>query len=311
MDNKKPLVDLSVENFTSDDLNVEEVNTNLDSTTTTDSSTTTQVEEISQASTGRPGEEYLTVDPKVPGQDFCVLSFVTPGDLHEKKQMFLMDRFLHEMINEYIVSSTRDMCRRINSQFLKSVENKIEKLEKSKNENHEVIATEMHQIRKELECDEDELARLCTHKHGMELEDILAKYADFKLRREDLQQEFDNEHGKRTSIMGVKFSGAYPFEQQAVDRAKFLAENVERGVHHYVGQSFHWLPFDADPDGIMDNRYQNQQLNEIMQRKRENEEMKKRMFDERKRNMMNEAKQHNESIKEKLRQKYKGRKKKD
>lgn len=254
-------------------------------------------------------QEYLTVDPAVPGQDWCVLSFVTPGDLKEKRDVYMMDHFLNEAINDYVVSSTRDMCRRINAKFFKEVDQKIEQMKQSKNEDHKVLGQQLHQIRKELETDEEEFAKLCTHQHGLDQEETMAKYQEFMVRRGSaLEEEFSKENKQGVSTMGVKFSGAFAHKEQAVDRAEFLAKEVERGVDHFVGQSFHWLPFNPDPNAIEDQKYQNEDLNKLMEEKQKNEMMKDRMFEERKREMMSEAEADNQSIRERLRKKYQDKK---
>lgn len=257
----------------------------------------------------KKGEEYLTVSPGVPGQDFCVLSFVSAGDPAAKFRMYEYNRYMEELMNEYIVSSTRDMCRRINAKFFKEVEDKIATLEKSKNDNHILIAREMHDIRKKLETNEDEFAKLCTHTHGLGLDDMTAKFEDFQIRRGDkLREEFEKEHGRSPTVTGIKFNGAYPVKEQAEERAKFLVENVERGVHYFVAQSFHWLPFDPNADAVKEQRYQNQELNKLMEEQRRNQEQQDRVFNERKENLMAQARNNNSDVKSRLRKKYKTRK---
>lgn len=258
-------------------------------------------------------KNYLTIDPSVPGQEWCVLSFIRPEDLEKKREVFYMHHFLNDTINEYLASSVKDMCRRINAQFFKNMEERCEHLSKSKNENHQLIAKQMHQIRKELECDEEKFAKLCLHHHGTDMDDTLAQYDEYKLdKSEDLDKIFNDQHGKQTSIMGIKFSGAYPFQEAADERAKFLAENVEPGVHHYIAQSFHWCPFDPDPNGIKDQRYLNKNLNEVMKRKQESLELAKQQFNQRKNNLIEKAhserESERESIRERLRKKYAARK---
>jgi hypothetical protein len=253
--------------------------------------------------------QSLVVDPGVPGQEWCVMSFVTPVNLQQKRMLNMMDKFLYESINEYIDASTRDMCRRINAKFFKEMEESIAKLERSKNENHKIIAEEMTKIRKNLEVNEEEFASLCTHKHKMEIDDTQAKFEEFVIRRgPEIGKEFDEQHGNQVSVCGIKFSGAFPFQEQAVERAKFLGENVERGVDHYVAQSFHWCPFDPSPNAITDQRYQNKELNRLMEEKNANEQMKNKFFEERKRELMENANKKNDDLKETLKKKYKGRK---
>lgn len=260
--------------------------------------------------------ESLIVDPCVPGQDWCVLSFVTPTNIQQKRVLNLMDHFLVESVNEYIEASVRDMSRRINAKFFKEMEDSIANLKRSKNENHQIIAQEMTTIRKKLETNEDEFATQCAHIHNLGLDDTQAKYDDFVIRRgPDVNKDFDALHGNKVSVCGIKFSGAFPFQEQAVERAKFLGENIERGVDHYVAQSFHWCPFDPNPDAIKDQRYQNKELDKLMSEKRANEDMKEKFFKERQREMIEKARKDaedarrtNESLKNSLKKKYKEKK---
>jgi hypothetical protein len=254
--------------------------------------------------------EYLTADPALPGQDWCVMAFISPEDRIKQRSLYEMDKFLVEMMNEYIVSSAVHMARSINAELQKKFEAHIVKLKKSVTEGHQLIAQEMTEIRRKMQIVEEDFAKECGHKHCMEQEDLLAKYEDFRIRRvEELEREFNKKFGNQTSVRGFKFCGAFPYEEAAVERANFLAENVERGVDHFVGKSFEWLPFDPNPDAIKDIRYLNKELNELMKRKKENEEMKDKFFEERKRELVTKATDQNKNLKAELKKKYTDRKK--
>lgn len=254
-------------------------------------------------------KNYLKVDPSVPGQEWCVMSFISPEDLIEKKTLFYTDHFLHEVMNEYLQASSVHMSRALNAQFNKAVEEKVEKLKKSKREDARLLGEELHEIRKKLEIDEETFAKECCHDHFMAFDDLIAKYQDYKVRKgTEMEKIFAEQNQFRCNTRGVKFCGAFPFPEAATERAKFLAENVEPGVHHYVAQSFHWLPFDPNPDAIQDNRYQNQELNELMRRKKENEDMRRKVFDDEKNRRVENARTQNKNLKKELRKKYKERK---
>lgn len=247
---------------------------------------------------------YLRPDPEVPGQQWCVLAFVSPEDLIEKKNMFFMDKFLVDEMNQYLTATSVHMTRNINAKLFKSFEEKIEKLGKSKSAHHKQLMEELGAIRKEFEVDEAAFSAECLHSHKSGLEDIKAKFEDYKVQRTDLEKEFDAANQQRTSVRGVKFCGAYPFQEAAMERAQFLTENVERAVDHYVCQSFHWAPFDPNVNAIQDQRYMNQELNELVRRRNENELMKQKFFEENKRQQMEKAQADTEALKRRLQDKY-------
>ncbi len=46
-------------------------------------------------------EDFLTVDHKVPGQNFVCLSFISPEKIIKQKETFILHEFLKEMCEEY------------------------------------------------------------------------------------------------------------------------------------------------------------------------------------------------------------------
>lgn len=251
----------------------------------------------------QPKRDYLRPDPEVPGQQWCVLAFVSPEDLIEKKNLFMMNKFLVDEVNQYLSATSVHMSRNINAKLFKSFEDKIEKLGKSKSPHHKQLVEELTTIRKEFEVDEAAFSNECLHAHKSGLEDVKAKFDDYKIQRTDLEKEFDEANQKRTSVRGVKFCGAYPFQEAAMERAQFLAENVERHVDHLVCQSFHWAPFDPNVNAIKDQRYMDQELNDLVRRRNENEQLKQKFFEENKRQMVEKANAEND-LKRKLQEKY-------
>lgn len=251
--------------------------------------------------------DYLRPDPEVPGQQWCVMAFVSPEDMIEKKNLFMMDKFFVDQVNQYYVDTSVHMARDINAKLFKAFEDKIEKLGKSKSAHHKQVMEELSAIRKELEIDEAAFSAECLHSHKAGLEDFKAKFDDYKVQRTDLEREFDTANQQRTSVRGVKFCGAYPFQEAAMERAQFLSENVERHVDHLVCQSFHWAPFDPNINAIKDQRYMNQELNELVRRRNENELMKQKFFEENKRQQLEKAQNEND-LKRRLQEKYAAKK---
>jgi hypothetical protein len=86
----------------------------------------------------------------------------------------------------------------------------------------------------------------------------------------ELEQQFHEKNNFKTSVRGVKVRGVYNTHREASIRAKVL-QRLDKNFNVYVGQVGYWLPWDPDPDQIEDNKYQNDELNEIVGKYQENE----------------------------------------
>ncbi len=257
---------------------------------------------------------HLTSDPKITGQEYCVLAFVSPEDRVKQRTLFEADKFFVSNLNEYIMATATHMARNINAELQKKFEVQALKLKKSANENHAVLAKELDDIRRKIQINEDEFVMECCHSHGMQAEDFLAKFDEYKSKnREILEADFNEKYGNQSSsVRGVKFCGAFARPEEAEARAEFLTNNVERGIDHFPGPSFEWLPFDPDPYSVKDARYMNKELNELMKRRKENEETKDKFFETEKAAKIEAAKKENkERLKERLKEKYSERQKKN
>ena len=243
-------------------------------------------------------KNFLKIDPAIPGQDWVVLAFVSPEDLAKKKELFYVDHFLHEEVNESVKSTSLHMSRDINAKLFRNFDEKVNKLRDSMREEDKVLANQLDEIRREIQIDEDKFASECLHQHYQDLDSVLAKYADYKIRKSTkLEPIFSAQNQNRCSTRGIKVTGCFPTKDEAEERAKYLAEEVEPHVEHYVAQSFYWLPYNPDPDAVKDSRYLNDQLNDLMREKKEAAHQAEKHFEERKREMVEKANQETASKK--------------
>jgi hypothetical protein len=54
---------------------------------------------FSQVQIEEDKEDFLEVDPKIPGQNFVCLSFVSPDKILKQKEMQFMTKFLEHLFN--------------------------------------------------------------------------------------------------------------------------------------------------------------------------------------------------------------------
>ncbi len=52
-------------------------------------------------------EDFLSVDQKVPGQNYCCLSFISPEKVIKKKETFILHEFLKEISSEYDITEDK------------------------------------------------------------------------------------------------------------------------------------------------------------------------------------------------------------
>jgi len=52
-------------------------------------------------------EDFLSVDHKVPGQNFCCLSFISPEKIIKQKETFILHEFLKEISSEYNITEDK------------------------------------------------------------------------------------------------------------------------------------------------------------------------------------------------------------
>ena len=77
-------------------------------------------------------------------------------------------------------------------------------------------------------------------------------------------------------MTGIRFGGAYSTYEEACKQAKTI-QTIDKYHNVFVGESGKWLPFDPDPNSkaVGDSEYANEQLNELMNGHKENQEQAK------------------------------------
>ena len=140
---------------------------------------------------------------------------------------------------------------------------------------------------REMSLDEDEYLEECRRLYEINSEEILDKYKMFLTEnRVKLDHTFDEANDDANSLRGFKVRGAYSRFEDARDRAQFLRDNVEPGIHAYVVQMGVWFPVDMEADEVQDQEYMLPKLNELMGKYHEGMQARDRFYQERKKELM-------------------------
>jgi hypothetical protein len=224
-------------------------------------------------------EDFLDEDTEIPGQRFVLLSFLSPEKVLEKKDLFFFQKFLHSY----------------------EVEWKTKNLEKYLVETLAGINSQLDERVKELEkADQHDAAEIC-RKNRLSLEDVLSSYHAFvqKNRSEiqkttlaeayddfmyaqksKLEEEFYAGNEFRTSIRGLKVRGVFGNSKEAEIKAKKL-QNKDKYHNIFMAEVGKWTPWDPNPHEVKDQEYNNDQLNTLMKKYRENEDSREQFFEQR------------------------------
>ena len=110
---------------------------------------------------------------------------------------------------------------------------------------------------------------------------IVEAYDDFMYtHKTKLEEEFYALNEFRTSMRGVKVRGVYGNPKEAEIKAKKL-QSKDKYHNIFLGEVGKWTPWDPSPNEIKDQEYNNDQLNNLMKKYKENEDSREQFFEER------------------------------
>lgn len=205
---------------------------------------------------GSKNPKYIDLcdeDPSIAGQKFTCMSFVSPENILQKKEVFFFNQFVK------------------NWEFSKSMERYFEFIQ--------FIAYKYNLDVNTLINDFNEFVT----EEGVKLKKsgIEDDYKNFLDKQEDkLNEQFNRENAFQTSVRGLKVRGTFATQEEAEQRAKKLREQ-DPNHDIFVGPVGVWIPW--DPDAYKTGRVEHleEELNNLHKEKLKNEEKAKQEFEER------------------------------
>jgi hypothetical protein len=205
---------------------------------------------------GKPNPKYVDLldeDPVLAGQKFVCMSFATPEDIIKQKEMFIFDEF----IKYWDFAKSLDKF----AQFLNFVSYKY-------NVDQAALSKDLEEFVKE-------------EKSNLLMTTIEDEYKTFLENNEErLESEFMETHEFRTCTRGLKIRGSFESQEEAEMRCKFLRE-VDPNHNIFVGKVGVWMPWNPDAYKTGRVEYMEEELNELMSKKRQNDELTKLEFEKR------------------------------
>lgn len=234
--------------------------------------------------------DALVDDPTINGQEWCCLSFVSPENLIERRELFYMNCFLYEEMNKYIGSSAEHMAKTVSTQYNNIFENMIETYSNSGDAKDNEFAQKLKILHQENKIDESQLVNKCTRQFYMDQQEITDKYTTYSSNNyqkllESYERKFND---PRCSIRGFKVRGSFKTYEEAKQRCELLQKH-EKYVGIAIAPVGVWVPWDPSPDAVQDSEYMLPELNKMMKNYNEQNRNRDIMFEERKNEMVSSS----------------------
>jgi hypothetical protein len=205
---------------------------------------------------GTPNPKYvdlLEVDKAIAGQAFGCFSFISPEKVLKQREMFYFEEFLKQWDMNKSMEKFHQFLNFVSFKYKLQFEEVIKDFEVFVKEERETI------VNSSIEDD----------------------YKTFLDREEtELEKKFNVKHNFQTSVRGFKARGNFASQEEAELRAKLLRE-TDPSFDVFVGPVGTWLPWEPEAYKTGRVEYMEEELNQLANEKKKNEEIAKTAFEQR------------------------------
>lgn len=198
-------------------------------------------------------QDYLDEDKKIRGQNYVLLSFISPEDVIANKEAFYFSRYLQ--------------------QFNKDIQTLFDGIQAKYPDSKELIDT----IR-------------TNHAYLSDANEMNEQYKFFKsMNSAEIEADYHRENNFQTTIRGLKVRGVFDTLDEAKGRSEFL-KKIDNKFDIFIGEVGVWCPWSPNPNDLENQEYAETQLNTLMKKYKENMDSKDELFEKRKQEQINISK---------------------
>jgi hypothetical protein len=189
--------------------------------------------------------DYLDEDKPIRGQNFVLLSFLSPEDVLVNKEAY--------MFSQFIAKFSKDMTTLLDGISEKYSDSKD--FVDSVKENNAFI---------------------------FDAKDMSEQYGFYKsINNQELESSYHRDNNFTTSIRGIKVRGVFDTIEEAKNRSEFI-KKIDNKFNIYIAQMGCWCPWSPNPDCLENQEYAESQLNTLMKEYKKNMSDKDVVFENRK-----------------------------
>lgn len=196
--------------------------------------------------------DYLDEDKPIRGQNFVLLSFLSPEDVLVNKEAYMFSKFITKFSSDMTA-----LLDGISSKYSDSKD-----FVDSVKENNSYIFNP---------------------------KDMSEQYGFFKsVNNQDLETSYHRDNNFITSIRGIKVRGVFDTIDEAKTRSEFI-KKLDNKFNIYIAQVGCWCPWSPNPDSLENQEYAETQLNTLMKEYKKNMNDKDVVFENRKSSLFNSS----------------------
>lgn len=231
--------------------------------------------------------DYLEQDPPLRGQQYVCLSFISPEDEIQNKEVFTFHEFLKNFSNDVTALFT-NMQAKFNPPALD---------QSSSSDSLSVSSVQEQFNEANLMID----ALKIRYDYLLNIKSLNEQFKQFKqLNNARIDSEYSEKNDFRTNVRGVKVRGVFETLLEAKNRAAHLKKVDPKTPDIYVADMGCWIPWSPYPDDIQDQEYTETDLNTLMKKYRENADEKDEHFAQRKASLTEQMNKEQEEKKKKI-----------
>ena len=194
--------------------------------------------------------DYLDEDKPIRGQNFVLLSFLSPEDVLVNKEAYMFSKFITKFSSDMTA-----LLDGISSKYSDSKD-----FVDSIKENNSYIFNP---------------------------KDMSEQYGFFKsVNNQELETSYHRDNNFITSIRGIKVRGVFDTIDEAKNRSEFI-KKLDNKFNIYIAQVGCWCPWSPNPDCLENQEYAETQLNTLMKEYKKNMNDKDVVFENRKSSLFN------------------------
>ena len=196
--------------------------------------------------------DFLDEDKQIRGQNYALMSFISPEDVLISKETYYFHKFLEKFGNDMKTLYQGILTKYPDSKDLL-----------------ETIKT--------------------NHAYVFDANEMNEQFNFFKsVNSADIESEFHKENNFQTTVRGIKIRGVFDTMEEAKNRIEFL-KKVDKNFDIYVGQVGCWCPWSPNPNDLTEQEYSETQLNTLMKEYKKNIDDKNEVFEKRKQDAIDSA----------------------
>lgn len=189
--------------------------------------------------------DYLDEDKPIRGQNYVLLSFLSPEDVIVKKDAYIFSKFIEKFSGDMKV-------------LLDSLKEKYP--------------------------DQKDMVNTIVENNNFifDYKEMNDQYKFYKnVHNEELETNYHRDNNFITSMRGIKVRGTFDTIEEAKNRSEFL-KKIDNKFNIYIAQVGCWCPWSPNPECLENQEYAETQLNTLMKEYKKNMDNRDVVFETRK-----------------------------